>query len=74
MDDALSKLETLAQESIADYEAFLELAESEAWNGIYEKDSSAYNNLIEAHISLGIATGLRFAATVPTQELNDVQL
>lgn len=60
-----SILDQMAEEAYQDHLAFLELARAQHPDGVYREGTPEFENLTEAYISLGIATGIKFAATIP---------
>jgi hypothetical protein len=61
----MSKLNEMLDESYQDHLQFLELAREQTPDGVYREGTPEYENLTEAYIALGMALGMRFAATIP---------
>lgn len=60
-----SKLNEAAEAAYQDHLDFLELAREQSPDGVYREGTPEFENLTEAYISLGIANGLQFSATIP---------
>lgn len=66
-----SVLDQMAEEAYQDHLKFLETAREQCPDGVYREGTPEFDNLTEAYVSMGIATGIKFAATIPAESQSD---